>query len=549
MSVKQLDGLLFCQMVLHGAERLRQNMETVNQLNVFPIPDGDTGDNMFATLSGGVAAAKEKPESLALAANGIADGMLLSARGNSGVILSQFFAGIADGLKGCATADSAQLAAAFQAGVKQAYGAVSVPTEGTLLTVMREAADHVAALPDTDLNGLLEAFVHRATCSVENTPNLLPVLKEAGVVDSGGVGLLYIAEGMLAALNGEPLLAPALSNSTEKAPVDLNGFTADSVLTFGYCTEFLLRLQTCKISVPDFDINGLIAHLQSLGDSIVAVQNGSIVKIHIHTMTPGEVLNFCQQFGEFLTLKVENMSLQHSGATVQNRFTVEKPQKTHQRCAAVAVASGEGIQQLMLDYGADRMIDGGQSMNPSTEDFLKAFEALSAEMIVVLPNNSNVILAARQAADLYQAATVRVLETKTVGDGIAALSMMDKEADDLNAMLEEMAQAFQNVQTAMISRSVRAARMKNITIAAGDYIGFIGKDILVSRPDKITAAKEMLSLAAQNGGDVFMILRGQTATAEELGAVAGFAREHYPNMEVYEINGQQELYDFIIICQ
>ena len=439
MATYELNGALFADMVRGGAGNLRANAKVVNDLNVFPIPDGDTGDNMSLTMAGGDAVLRDiASDSISYIAEKLAGGMLLGARGNSGVILSQLFAGIAKGLSGVERADAAALGNAFKAGVKQAYAAVMTPTEGTILTVAREATDYAVAriTPQTTLEEFFSDFIREMRASLKRTPDLLPILKESGVIDSGGAGLVYVIEGMSKILHGETVDAAPEAPASKVSTPDLSAFTADSEMTFGYCTEFLLQLQNSKVDADGFPAQKIANELAAMGgESIVCFKTGTVIKVHVHTMTPGSVLAHCQKYGEFLTLKVENMALQHSEASVENRFEAKKPAKQeHKAFGVVAVASGEGIKDTFLSLGADVIVEGGQTMNPSSEDFLAAFEEVNADTVFVLPNNSNIVLTARQAAGLYQNADVRVLNSKTVGDGYAALTMLDFESGDADAI-------------------------------------------------------------------------------------------------------------------
>ena len=306
-----LDGKMYTEMINAGAANLKAHAQEINDLNVFPIPDGDTGDNMLSTIMGGVSDEESAEESIGEAARKASDGMLLSARGNSGVILSQFFEGMAGSFSGLESADSRAFAKAFQGGVTQAYNAVMQPTEGTILTVIREATEYASSKNTETPKEFLMEFIEEAKRSLERTPELLPVLKKAGVVDSGAAGLVYIIDGMIRAVCGEAveLVSSVVAEKTKK--IDLDAFGPDSVLEFGYCTELLLRLMNAKTDINGFDVKIISDYLQSIGDSVVAVKNGSVIKIHVHTMTPYKVLEFCQQYGEFLTLKIENMSVQN----------------------------------------------------------------------------------------------------------------------------------------------------------------------------------------------------------------------------------------------
>ena len=537
VATQKLNGTVFAQLVRSGAANLRLHAQTVNDLNVFPIPDGDTGSNMLLTIVGGADAAKHPAQSLSDTARRVSDGMLLSARGNSGVILSQIFDGIAEGFSGLDEADYQDCIHALQEGVRHCYNAVMEPTEGTMLTVMRCATEHVADKTPRDTQALLTDFLDASKRTLEKTPDMLPVLKKAGVVDSGGAGLVYIMEGMLQALNGDTELTELTVPESTEQQLDISRFTEDSVLEFGYCTE-LLRLQRCKTDLDSFDISILTEGLKELGDSVVAVKTGTVVKLHIHTMTPDKVLAFCQRYGEFLKIKIENMSLQHNN-------TVAETQTERKHYGVVAVASGEGVKQLFSDRGTDVVIDGGQCMNPSTEDFLAAFHEVNADTVLVLPNNSNILLTAKQAAQMYPDSDVRVLESKTVGDGYAALSMLCTDSEDTEQIVKELTDAMQGVVTAEVSRSARdTAETK-----AGDYIGFVGKNILASNADRLSAACATVDALEMRTRDICILLYGKSASEEEAEKLSRYILSRYPGKEVYVMDGRQEIYDYILILE
>ena len=391
-----MDGALYARLLRGGAANLKANVTTVNDLNVFPIPDGDTGDNMFLTINAGASSAGDGYDSLSQTAGKAASGMLLGARGNSGVILSRIFAGLAKGLEGVQQANVATLGQAFLSGVKEAYGAVSVPVEGTILTVLKDSVNAANGNinADSTLESYFSDFIAELRESLERTPDLLDVLKEAGVVDSGGAGLGYIIEGFINVLNGVETAVES-GAAAQARSVDLDAFTEDSVLEFGYCTEFLLRLQTSKIDIGAFRVDELINYLNSVGDSVVCFQEGTVVKVHVHTKTPGNIINHMQHYGEFLTFKMENMTLQHNENHMQEKFA-PKVNKPHKPFGVVSVAAGEGIKDAFSALGCDVVVDGGQSMNPSAEDMIAAFREINADVIFVFPNNSNIILTANQ---------------------------------------------------------------------------------------------------------------------------------------------------------
>ena len=341
--------------------------------------------------------------------------MLLGARGNSGVILSRIFAGIGKAFRNTAEADIRLFTEAMQAGVKEAYHAVSQPVEGTILTVLREGVD--AAVGAQNLEEFMDRLITGMDVSLEHTPELLPILKKSGVVDSGGAGLLCIAQGMRAALLGETPLEVSGGTASQAPKVDFSAFTEDSELEFGYCTEFLLRLQRCKVDLDHFDESVIKEWLETRGDSLVFFRDGSIIKVHVHTMDPGAVLTRCREWGEFLTIKVENMTLQHHENHMDERF-----KRARKPLGIVTVAAGEGLSTIFREMGADAVVQGGQTMNPPVESFLQAFREVDADTVVVLPNNSNIILTARQAAEIYDDARIEVIPTRTPGEGYYALA-------------------------------------------------------------------------------------------------------------------------------
>ena len=544
-QIQTINGVLLARMVRAGAANLRAHVQTINDLNVFPIPDGDTGDNMLMTSVGGVDRIGADVGSVSEMARRISDGMLLSARGNSGVILSQIFEGIADGLQGVDEADSEALVKALHCGTEHAYQAVMEPTEGTMLTVMRCAAQYAAEKAAPSPEGLLRDFLEEAKRTLEKTPEMLSVLKKAGVVDSGGAGLIYIAEGMLNAFSDTEeaeALAPAASAEQE---IDLSRFTEDSVLEYGYCTELLLRLQRCKTDIETFEVGMLTDYLKGIGDSVVTSKSGSIVKIHIHTMTPDRVLAFCQRYGEFLKVKIENMSLQHNNITLNDSKPSAGPKNERKPYGIVAVASGDGVKALFTECGADVIVDGGQSMNPSAEDFLEAFAQVNAETILVLPNNGNIILAARQAAGMYADADVRVIDSRTIGDGYAALSMFSADSGNTEQIVSELTEAMDGVITAEVSKSVRDAE----GVHAGEYIGFVGKDILASGSSRFETACRTAEKADFSAHDVCLLLRGREVDRAEAKALRDRLLAQYPGKELYLIDGMQEIYDYILILE
>ena len=544
--MKTLDGILFARMINAGAANLQAHAKEINDLNVFPIPDGDTGDNMLMTMMGGVRHNDAVSRSLDEMSCRISSGMLLSARGNSGVILSQFFEGIKNGFSGLCSADTKEIGEAFRQGVKQAYGSVMTPTEGTILTVVREATEHACSQNTDTPEAFLNAFIDEAKRSLARTPELLPVLKKAGVVDSGAAGLIYVMDGMMKAVTGEDV-SELTSPAEQTQELDLDAFGEDSVLEFGYCTELLVRLQNAKTDISTFDVKVITDYLQTIGDSIVTVRNGSIVKLHVHTRQPQKVLDLCQQYGEFLKVKIENMSLQHNNTVTEEKESA--PVKERKKYGVVAVASGEGLKETFRERGADVIVDGGQSMNPSAEDFIAAFDEANADVIFVFPNNGNIILTAQQAAHLYGKSDVRVIESTTIGAGYASLAMLDTSSGDTDAIEEELREAMEGVVTAEISHCVRDAAMDGKEIRTGDYIGFVGKELLAANGSRFATACESIDAINLSRYDFCILIRGKDAAEEEAGRIEAYIHSHYRGKEVYTINGGQDVYDYILIAE
>lgn len=556
-----VDGALFTEMVRSGASELRSSVAEINELNVFPVPDGDTGDNMRMTLESGLSALEKiSSDDLAEVLKVLSHGMLLGARGNSGVILSQFFAGIAGSLNSCKKADARLLGNALMNGVKQAYASVMTPKEGTILTVAREATEYAVAriTSGSTIRSLFADLILEMQQSLTRTPELLPILKEAGVIDSGGAGLLHIMNGFNRVLNGEQAdfdrdfsAETAAEVSPAVGAVNIDAFGADSVLTWGYCTEFLLRLQNCKVDLQTFDHSVITDFLQTVGDSIVAFRTDSIVKVHVHTKTPEKVLEFCHQFGEFLTLKIENMSIQHSDT---EKMSFEEPEDVpaaapKKRYGTVMVCSGKGIHDTFLDLGADYVVDGEQTQNPSTNDFLTAFRSINAEHIFVFPNNSNIILAARQAADIYKEAEIHVIETANIGEGYVALpAVVENESPE--TIMNRMKEAIACVSEGEITTSVRDTDLYGLHICRGDSIGISQKQIVVSDPNRLTAVSQLLvRLLAQEDKAVLTLFVGSEVPETEKEAVLAFLAQHYPDLEVYCIDGEQQVYPYILIAE
>ncbi len=548
METKTLTGELFAHMVEGGAAKLNVNRVIVNELNVFPIPDGDTGDNMYMTIDSGYSAvAGGAADELGSTSRRIANGMLLGARGNSGVILSRIFAGISKGFENVTAADVRTFAAAMEKGVQESYSAVQTPVEGTILTVYSDAVRYANSriTDNTDFEEYFENFLNELRASLDRTPTLLDVLREAGVVDSGGAGFVYIAEGMEDALHGREF-----SNGGERAAAqhaDIDTFTEDDELEFGYCTEFLLRLQTKKVGkVSEFDEKPLIDWLIANGESVVAFRDGSMIRVHIHSMEPERILAHVHEYGEFLTMKIENMMLQHNETTIRNNY---KPPKPRKKFGIVAVAAGDGIRNTFLSLGADAVVDGGQSMNPSAESFINAFSETNAETILVFPNNGNIILTARQAAALYKEADVRVIPSRSIGECYAALSMLDTSSGDADEIEAGCVEIMESVVTGVVSRASRNTEKDGVTVVEGDRIGFSGDTIYSDSPDAKTAALKLAD--ALNAGDfgILMLVCGADADMNEAEEIKAGLEKAHPLTEVILLDGGQPIYEYIMILE
>lgn len=537
-----INGNRLSRMLVGGTASLAANAQRLNSLNVFPVSDGDTGTNMLKTMEGGIAQAqRDESEHIGRTVGSFARGALLSARGNSGVILSQIFAGIAEELAQLDAADAKQIARAYRKGIEKSYAAVQNPTEGTILTVFRESTDYAAAAltEQSTVEDFFRLHIERARQALAETKELLPVLKEADVVDSGAAGYLNIAEGMYRALTGE---APVYTASADErsASVDIDRFTRESVLEFGYCTEFLLRLTNAKVDPDTFALNTVLGDLKALGgESVVAYKQGDIVKVHVHTFTPGAVLTKMQQYGEFLTLKIENMSLGHSGTLP------EKPKSTR-AFSVVAVACGDGLGVLFSQMGADQIISGGQTANPSIEQFVEAFQACGTKDILVLPNNKNILLAARQAAQIYTDATVHVIESKSMVQGYSALSVITPGITDIDALTESARRAAESVVDAQITRAVRDAQIDGVNVHSGDYIAILGGKIAAVAETAEQAVLAALETEDTDLCEIITLFVGKNVSDERRAALTEQLKETYADCEVTVYEGGQDVYDYFV---
>ncbi len=545
MNTETIDGRCFARMLLGGAAMLAAHKEELNALNVFPVADGDTGTNMLSTMEGGLAEIGEGAESLGDLCAVFSRGVLLSARGNSGVILSQIFAGINDELSQCGCAGARMLARAYRRGVAKSYASVQNPTEGTILTVFRESTEYAEAHLDdsSSVEDFFRLHIEEARRSLDATKERLPVLAEADVVDSGAAGYLCIAEGMYRALSGEEL-SYRMSAEKEQSRVNIDLFGRDSVLEFGYCTEFMLRLMSAKVDPDHFEIERILAILEELkGESVVAYRQGDLVKVHVHTFHPGEILSRMQAFGEFLTVKIENMSLGHS----ESAPTPKKPANKH--FSVIAVATGEGLSALFSQMGADHILSGGQTANPSIEEFVELFRRCETPHIIVLPNNKNVILAATQAAKFYTDATVHVVETKNLSQGYAALSVITPGITDVDALVESAARAAAGVIDGEVTRAVRDTVVNGTAIHCGDYIAISGGEIVAVAESAEAAVLALLEETDTDLCEIVTLFVGSNVSADVRAALTEQLKERYEDCEIVVYEGGQDVYDYLVAVE
>lgn len=557
MILNKLNGEQFKELVINGAKNLKANIEEVDSLNVFPVPDGDTGTNMSRTMEGGInAVLKSDEKNLGLLGKDLSKGMLMGARGNSGVILSQIFRGICRGFDGKSEVNALELAEAYKVGVKQAYGAVVTPVEGTILTVFREATEVAAKKinKDSTINEFFEAHLKQAAVSLKKTIDLLPVLKEAGVIDSGGAGYVYIVKGMVKYLDDEKIeqeLSTVSEGEQQAAPVDFSAFSSDDVLQFGYCTEFILRLQNSKVNVEDFDVKTIIDVLNEkdiAGDSIVALKDGDIVKVHVHTKEPGIVLHKMRKYGEFLTTKVENMALQHNESLSDEEHAQKKAE--HKKYAVVAVAQGEGLIEQFKAFGVDEVVSGNQTMNPSTEDFIRAFKRLDADNIIVFPNNKNIVMAAKQAAQLYKGANVKIAPSNSIPQCYSALTMLDFSSDDLTLIMGNFNEAIRNVKTVEITTAIRSTKVHGVIIHKNDHMGIVDGKIVFSGKMKNRIVYDVLrKIKDIKDKQVVTIIYGKDTTEDEKVKNMELVKARFPHLEFGAIDGGQTVYKYLIAVE
>lgn len=544
MNQFKIDGAMLKQMLLSAAQFLEDNKETVNALNVFPVPDGDTGTNMSLTMQ---SAAKEilalKTDKLGEVAKALSKGSLKGARGNSGVILSQLFRGFADFLKDYEQVDTVQFAKALMGGSDKAYKAVMKPVEGTMLTVARVTAEKSVKIANEtkDFTDFFTRILDVAKDTLDNTPNLLPVLKQAGVVDSGGMGVLYIMMGAANALDEDFDLDISSFDAKDISLPSFSDTDSSQSIEFGYCTEFFIK--NLHPYIKDEDIEKLKQKLERLGDSIVVVGDMDLIKVHFHTNMPGKGLQLGLRFGELSNIKIDNMREQHSHNMEYAELAMadNSPEKDF---GILSVAMGEGIANLFKDLNADYIIEGGQTMNPSIEDILNAANKVRAKEIFILPNNSNIVLSAKQAAELSDK-PIHVIPTKSIPQGLAALIAYNPELPiDENSNL--MLKAIEQVKTGQVTYAVRDSNFDNQQIQEGDFMGLSNGTIMTVGKDIETVTQDLLKHMVDEDDEIITLLYGKDAEEETTNQILAFLEDTYPDIEVELLDGGQPLYYYII---
>ena len=545
-----INGLQFAKMVEMGSHHLHQNADYVDSLNVFPVPDGDTGTNMNLSMtSGAKETERNAQEHIGSTAQAFSKGLLMGARGNSGVILSQLFRGFSKQIEKEAEVNVKQFAEALKYGVDTAYKAVMKPVEGTILTVAKDAANvAVERMEDaSDLIELLEIIVEEAKASLKRTPDLLPVLKEVGVVDSGGQGLVYVYEGFLACLKGEDLPEKVIMHSMDdlvntEHHRSIQGFMNPEDIEFGYCTEFMVKLDSDKLFDKPFDEAIFRQDLSRMGDSLLVISDEEVVKVHIHTEEPGDALSYGQKYGALTKMKIDNMREQHSDIMDREPNAAKKP--TQHKYAIVTVSMGEGIAELLKSIGASAVIEGGQTMNPSTEDIVKAIQAVGAEKVLILPNNKNIVMAAEQAAEVLEIEAA-VVPTKSVPEGLAAILAFNPEATvEKNA--EVMHQASSSIKTGQVTYAVRDTSIDGVTIHKDDFMGIAQGKITSSNPSLDDVTKNLISSMIDEDDEIVTIIYGEDVQAEEAEKISAYIEEKFDHVDIELYAGKQPLYPYIL---
>jgi len=571
--MKHIDAKILKQMLLSGANNLYNHYPEVDQLNVFPVPDGDTGMNMNLTVSSGAREIENRPDhdDLYALASSFSRGLLMGARGNSGVITSQIFKGFSNALKDHKNIDAIGLARAFTSAKEVAYKAVMKPIEGTILTVIRESSDALKTLvrENMSIEEAMDCLLEEARKSLAHTPELLPVLKEVGVVDSGGAGLVYIIEGMAEASHGYVVMRNADVGQAPVVPQAPVSAYAGAQLSedeegYGYCTQFILRLAKPEDGKKAFDEKAFSKFLKTHGKSIVTVRDDDIVKVHVHTLTPGNMLNYAQQFGEFVTITIENMSEEHNNISRGAKATdydiggsmhgapaneAEEEIKIEKEFALIAVSSGPGLDEMFTQLGVDAIVSGGQTMNPSTEDFIRAIKKVHARHVFLLPNNSNIVLAASQACEVLEGSeiTAYVVPSKTIPQGLSAAMNFSMAGEDAESILKAMKASLRRVKSGQVTYAIKDTDIAGVHITKGFYMAMKDKNIVSCVKDKIVALNDLVASLTKRNASVLTVIVGEDVSDDEMAGIEANLTEQYGNeLEVIVYRGGQAVYSFLV---
>ncbi|MCR5741302.1 MAG: DAK2 domain-containing protein [Gammaproteobacteria bacterium] len=544
----ELSGRDFIDVLTSMGHYLKAASKKIDELNVFPVPDGDTGSNMSSTFLSGLRNIKDitGEPTVSQVANKFARGLLYGARGNSGVILSQYFAGITTDGGSVDKASIQQVKDALVRGMDYAYKAVLVPVEGTILTVIKDATYAIKDIEVQSLEELATIYKKTLETSLENTPNLLPVLKEAGVVDSGAAGITELIEGVQGYFRGERYSIDEVLNTQQASTqhVDFDNYDFYSLNTYGYCTEFTIKLNPDKT----FNKEEFTVRLESFGTSIVVVHQANIVKAHVHTRKPGDVFNFAQEYGALCLVKADNMAVQTEenssiAASKVRKELNEAIVKEREPYGLISVVNGEGLKEIFTDLGCS-IIEGGQTMNPSTKDFIDAIDAINADVVYIIPNNKNVFLSAKQAKALVNDKNVQVVPAKTISQGYASLLVFDGSlSPDEN--MREMEQKIKTIRSGEVTYAIRNSVSSGVEIHKGDYISILDSQIINSTKTRLESVKDLISSMVTNESMVLSIFYGEDVEEEELSEIESFIRENF-DLEPQILSGGQKVYSYII---
>ena len=546
--MEKINGLVLAEMIDLGSKNLAKNAEKINSLNVFPVPDGDTGTNMNLSMSSGAKeTAANVVENIGELGKSFSKGLLMGARGNSGVILSQLFRGMSQYIADKKEIDAKEFAAAIQNGVSIAYKAIIKPVEGTILTVAREAAEAgVKTAENTNsVVEVMEAIYVEAQASLKRTPDLLPILKEVGVVDSGGQGLVCVYQGFVAALKGEKIdgLEAVETNVVDMQFEDDHDmdFMSPEDIVYGFCTEFTVRLDGEK---KEFDEDKFRADMSKFGDSLLVISDSEYVKIHVHTETPGDVFNYGQQYGELIKIKSDNMREQHREVLRKQEAKQATVPKELKEQAMISISMGAGLSKVLTSMGVDYIVEGGQTMNPSTEDIMKAIKEVNAKNIFIFPNNKNIQLAAKQAAELAEE-NVFVVESKTAPQGLAAVMVFNPQAAP-EENFANMQEVLSTVSTLEVTHAVRNTNIEGVEIKKDEFMGIRNGKIVVSNLLLNTVLEELLEKSIDEDTEIVTLYLGEESTEEYTDFLEQLIEEKYPDVEVELIESGQPVYPYII---